>query len=389
MQRTIRIFKTVDISEFKSNLLNWSQQFETLIWLDSNNHNQQYNSFDCALAADEFTSIKTDYYNAFEKLKEYQTLTKDYIFGYLTYDVKNDVEQLSSSNFDGLHLGHKAILNQLVNTAKKDNLSSILLTFFPHPRMILQKDSSLKLINTINERSAIIKQTGVSNLIIHPFTKEFSRLTALEFVRDILVNQLHIKKIIIGYDHQFGRNRTATINDLIEFGNIYDFEVIEITAQQLQNVSISSTKIRKALEEGDVKTANQYLGYPFMLSGKIVKGKGIGKTLAFPTANLKIKEDYKLIPKNGVYLVKSSIDSQLAYGMMNIGTNPTVSDSDQLSVEVFFFDFDKTLYGQSLTIEVLDRIRDEQKFSGLVALKVQLEQDRLEALAKIEGLKEN
>ena len=178
---------------------------------------------------------------------------------------KTNPSVITIGTFDGVHLGHKAILTQLVNAAKNDNLASILLTFFPHPRMVLQKKSSLRLINTIKERSEIIEQTGVSNLIIHPFTKEFSRLTALEFVRDILVNQLHIKKIIIGYDHQFGRNRTATIKDLIAFGKTYDFEVVEITAQQLQNVAISSTKIRKALEEGDVQTANQYLGYPFML----------------------------------------------------------------------------------------------------------------------------
>ena len=158
---------------------------------------------------------------------------------------------------------------------------------------------------------------------------------------------------------------------------------------EVGDVAVSSTKIRTALKEGAIKVANQFLGYNFMLNGTVIKGKGLGKTIQFPTANLKIEEAYKLIPKNGVYLVKSSIDSKLAYGMMNIGTNPTVSDSDQLSVEVFFFDFDKSLYDQSLTIEVLDRIRDEQKFSGLAALKVQLEQDRLEALAKIDGFKKN
>ena len=215
------------------------------------------------------------------------------------------------------------------------------------------------------------------------------KLQALEYVRDVLVNKLHVKHIIVGYDHHFGRNRTADIKDLKEFGEFYGFKVTEISALEVGDVAVSSTKIRTALKEGAIKVVNQFLGYNFMLNGTVIKGKGLGKTIQFPTANLKIEEAYKLIPKNGVYLVKSSIDSKLAYGMMNIGTNPTVSDSDQLSVEVFFFDFDKTLYGQSLTIEVLDRIRDEQKFSGLVALKVQLEQDRLEALAKIEGLKEN
>ena len=289
---------------------------------------------------------------------------------------KTNPSVITIGTFDGLHLGHKAIINQLVNAAKEDNLSSILLTFFPHPRMILQKDSSLKLINTINERAAIIKQTGVSNLIIHPFTKKFSRLTALEFVRDILVNQLHIKKIIIGYDHQFGRNRTATINDLKEFGNIYDFEVIEITAQQLQNVSISSTKIRKALEEGDVKTTNQYLGYPFMLSGKIVRGKGIGKTLAFPTANLKIKEDYKLIPKNGVYLVRSVIAKKEVFGLTNIGTNPTVGGIHK-SIETHFLDYKNDLYNKNIRINFIKKIREEKIFDSKEALKIAIKEDEI------------
>ena len=298
------------------------------------------------------------------------------VYKSLTSYKKTNPSVITIGTFDGLHLGHKAILTQLVNAAKDENLESILLTFFPHPRMILQKDPSLKLINTIKERTAIIKQTGVSSLIIHPFTKEFSRLTALEFVRDILVNQLHIKKIIIGYDHQFGRNRTATINDLIEFGNIYDFEVIEITAQQLQNVSISSTKIRKALEEGDVKTANQYLGYPFMLSGKIVKGKGIGKTLAFPTANLKIKEDYKLIPKNGVYLVRSVIAEKEIFGLTNIGTNPTVGGIHK-SIETYFLDYKNDLYDKDIQLNFIKYIREEKIFTSKEALKIAIKEDEL------------
>jgi riboflavin kinase/FMN adenylyltransferase len=289
---------------------------------------------------------------------------------------KKNPSVVTIGTFDGVHLGHKAILTQLVNAAKDENLESILLTFFPHPRMVLQKDSSVRLINTIKERSEIIEQTGVSNLIIHPFTIEFSRLTALEFVRDILVNQLHIKKIIIGYDHQFGRNRTATIKDLREFGETYDFEVVEITAQQLQNVSISSTKIRKALEEGDLQTANQYLGYPFMLSGKIVKGKGIGKTLTFPTANLKIKEDYKLIPKNGVYLVKSIISDKEVFGLTNIGTNPTVGGIHK-TIETYFLDYKNDLYDQDIQLNFIKRIREEKTFDSKEALKTAIKEDEL------------
>ena len=289
---------------------------------------------------------------------------------------KKNPSVITIGTFDGVHLGHKAILTQLVNAAKNDNLTSILLTFFPHPRMVLQKNSSLRLINTIKERSEIIEQTGVSNLIIHPFTKEFSRLTALEFVRDILVNQLHIKKIIIGYDHQFGRNRTATIKDLIEFGKTYDFEVVEITAQQLQNVAISSTKIRKALEEGDVQTANQYLGYPFMLSGKIVKGRGIGKTLAFPTANIKIKEDYKLIPKNGVYLVTSIISEKKIFGLTNIGTNPTVGGIHK-TIETYFLDYKNDLYDKDIRLNFIKKIREEKIFDSKEALKIAIKEDEI------------
>ena len=291
--------------------------------------------------------------------------------------------------FDGVHIGHQKIINRLVAIAEAEQLQALVLTFFPHPRMILQKESSIKLINTIDEKSNLMQDLGVDHLVIKAFTKDFSRLTALEYVRDVLVNKLHVKHIIVGYDHHFGRNRTADIKDLKEFGAFYGFKVTEISALEVGDVAVSSTKIRSALKEGAIKVANQFLGYNFMLNGTVVKGKGLGKTIQFPTANLKIDEAYKLIPKNGVYLVQSRIDSKLTYGMMNIGTNPTVSDSDQLSVEVFFFDFDKTLYGQSLTIEVLDRIRDEQKFSGLATLKLQLEQDRQEALVKIDGFKKN
>ena len=298
------------------------------------------------------------------------------IYKSLTSYKKKNSSVVTIGTFDGVHMGHKAILTQLVNAAKNENLASILLTFFPHPRMVLQKDSSVRLINTIKERSEIIEQTGVSNLIIHPFTKEFSRLTALEFVRDILVNQLHIKKIIIGYDHQFGRNRTATIKDLREFGKTYDFEVVEITAQQLQNVAISSTKIRKALEEGDVQTVNQYLGHPFMLSGKIVKGRGIGKTLAFPTANLKIKEDYKLIPKNGVYLVTSIISKKEIFGLTNIGTNPTVGGIHK-TIETYFLDYKNDLYDKNIQLNFIKNIREEKIFNSKEALKIAIKEDEI------------
>jgi riboflavin kinase/FMN adenylyltransferase len=298
------------------------------------------------------------------------------VFNSITSYNKTKPSVVTIGTFDGVHLGHKVILTQLVAAAEKENLESILLTFFPHPRMVLQKESSVKLINTINERQDILHQSGISNLIIHPFTKEFSRLTAMEFVRDILVNQFHIKKIIIGYDHQFGRNRNATIDDLIEFGKTYDFEVVEITAQQLQNVSISSTKIRKALDEGDVQTANKYLGYRFMLSGTIVKGRGIGKTLEFPTANLQIKEDYKLIPKNGVYLVQSIISGKEIFGLTNIGTNPTVGGTNK-TIETYFLDYSNDLYNKDIHLNFIKRIREEKTFESKEALKFAIKEDEI------------
>lgn len=287
--------------------------------------------------------------------------------------------------FDGVHLGHRAILERLVKTATDENLDSVLLTFFPHPRMVLQKDVQLKLINTIDERKELIKKTGLDQLVIHPFTKEFSRLTALQFVRDILINCLNVKKIIIGYDHRFGRNRNATIEDLKEFGITYDFEVIEITAQELDEVAISSSKIRRALENGHIKTANSYLGYLFMLNGTIVKGKGIGKTLDFPTANLQVEENYKIIPKNGVYVVQSNISGERVFGITNIGTNPTFGGSVK-TIETYFLDFNEILYDKFLKLEFLKRIRDEVNFETSDNLKEAIKKD--ESFAR-EYLKSN
>lgn len=276
--------------------------------------------------------------------------------------------------FDGVHVGHQKILERLVNTAKAGNLESAILTFFPHPRMVLQKDAEIKLINTIEERKDILAKSGVDHLIIHPFTHQFSRLTAREFVRDILVHKLKAKKVIIGYDHRFGRNRTADLEVLREFGKEYDFEVEEISKQDIEEVAVSSTKIRRALKEGEVEKANRYLSYPFSLSGTVVKGKGLGREFEFPTANLEIKEDYKLIPKIGVYVVRSEIDGKEVFGMMNIGINPTVGGTEK-TIETHFFDLDHNLYGKYITIELLTRIRDEKKFDSVESLKRAMKQD--------------
>ncbi len=277
--------------------------------------------------------------------------------------------------FDGVHIGHQKIIEKLVAEAKASEKKSVLLTFFPHPRMVLQKDVAIKLINTIDERAQLLEKLGLDYLIIHPFSKEFSRLTALDFVRDILVNRLNISKLIIGYDHHFGKNREGNIEQLTEYSHLYDFTVEEIPAQDIDEVSVSSTKIRKALANGQLKTANNYLGYNFSLTGKVVNGKQLGGKIGFPTANIDVPESYKLIPKTGVYVVKSVIDATTIYGMMNIGNRPTV-DGEYQTIEVHFFDFNQNLYDKELTIELLYFLRDEQKFESVPDLISQLKKDK-------------
>ncbi|HLT53206.1 MAG TPA: bifunctional riboflavin kinase/FAD synthetase [Flavobacteriaceae bacterium] len=277
--------------------------------------------------------------------------------------------------FDGVHIGHQKIIEKLVEAAKKEQLASTVLTFFPHPRMVLQKDANIKLINTIEERSMLLERLGLDKLFIKTFDQEFSRLSAEDFVKELLVEQLHAKKVIIGYDHHFGRNRSANIEDLKTFGETYAFDVEEIPAQDIDEVAVSSTKIRKALQKGDMATANAFLGYNFMLSGTVVKGKQLGSTIGFPTANIHIKETYKLVPKQGAYIVQAQIGNSLVYGMMNIGTNPTVDGSTE-SIEVHFFNFNESLYGKTLQVEILHRLRDEQKFDSVEVLKKQLEIDK-------------
>jgi riboflavin kinase/FMN adenylyltransferase len=281
--------------------------------------------------------------------------------------------------FDGVHIGHKEILKKLTSEAARLNLESVILTFFPHPRMVLQKESDIKLINTIDERIAIFSKTDLDHLIIHPFTKEFASLSAEAYVKNVLVDGLNVKKIIIGYDHRFGQNRTANIDDLKRFGNKFGFEVEEISAQELDDVAVSSTKIRHALDNGDLETANNYLGYPFMLNGTVVKGKGIGKTISFPTANLEIRETYKLIPKNGVYVVKSILNGLETFGLMSIGTNPTVGGTAR-TVETYFLDTDSDLYGQTIEITLLAKIREEETFDSLKSLQQAIKND--EAFAR-------
>jgi len=292
---------------------------------------------------------------------------------------------LTLGTFDGVHFGHKKILERVTQNTENEKYESLVLTFFPHPRMVLQEDSGIKMLNTIDEKIALLDQIGIQNLVIHPFDESFSRLTAEEFVKTVLVDQFHIHKIIIGHDHRFGRNRTANIDDLKAFGEQYDFEVEEISAQEIKEVSVSSTKIRNALNEGNVTLANEYLGYNYSLTGIVSKGRQLGRTIGFPTANLKLEENFKLIPKNGVYIVQSVIDSKTVFGMMNIGFNPTVDGKIQ-TIEVNYFDFDQDLYDQKITVSILKRIRDEEKFESLDHLKTQIAKDKNTALEYFKNL---
>lgn len=287
--------------------------------------------------------------------------------------------------FDGVHLGHRKILEQITKSAADLSCESLVLTFFPHPRMVLQEDTEMKQLNTLDEKIALLEDLGVDNLVVHPFDKGFSRLTAEEFVKEVLVGIFKIKKIIIGHDHRFGRNRTANIDDLITFGETYGFEVEQISAEEINEVSISSTKIRNALLDGNVELAADYLGYNYSLTGTVSKGKQLGRTIGYPTANIKIDENYKLIPQNGVYIAKSIIDGKVVYGMMNIGTRPTVDGTTQ-TIEINFFDFKQDLYNQKITVLLLKRMRPEQKFESIDALKNQLGIDKITAQEYISNL---
>lgn len=283
--------------------------------------------------------------------------------------------------FDGVHVGHKKILEKIAQNTNNSDSESLVLTFFPHPRTVLQTGIEMKQLNTIDEKSNLIEKAGIDNLVIHPFDKEFASLSAEEFVKKVLVDIFNIQKIVIGYDHRFGKNRTADINDLIAFGNQYNFEVEQISAEELNEVAISSTKIRNALTEGNIELANSFLGYNYAITGTVVQGKQLGRTIGFPTANISIKEDYKLIPNSGVYVVECKIQNQSYFGMMNIGTNPTVENTNSTQkMEVNIFDFDAEIYNQTITVSFLRRIRSEQKFNSLDELKNQIALDKQTSL---------
>jgi riboflavin kinase/FMN adenylyltransferase len=293
-------------------------------------------------------------------------------------NIKNQVVRpiLTIGTFDGIHIGHQEILSRIIEEAKEIQGESVLFTFFPHPREVIFPDShGLKMLTTQEEKMTHLEFLGIDNIILFPFTKEFSEYTAKEFVQKILVEQIGVYKVVIGYDHQFGKDRSGNIELLKELAEEFHFEVEEIPAQDVEDINVSSTKIRKALKEGDMEVVNQFLGRPFEINGIIVEGNQLGRDLGFPTANVDIQDEKKMLPGNGAYVVEIELEENLYKGMMNIGFNPTHNLKSKESVEVFIHDFDEDIYGKQIKVEVLAKIRDEKKFSSSDELKAQLKKD--------------
>ncbi|MDB4921019.1 bifunctional riboflavin kinase/FAD synthetase [Mucilaginibacter sp.] len=283
--------------------------------------------------------------------------------------------------FDGVHTGHRKIISGLKNLAVETGGETVLLTFFPHPRMILHpEDESIKMINTINEKAEMLEELGIDHLIITPFSRDFSNQTAEEYIRDVLVNKIGTKKIVIGYDHRFGKDRQGGLEDLLRLGPVYGFEVVEIPEQDIYEVAISSTRVREALLNGAIELANTFLSYPFFITGTVIHGDQLGRTIGYPTANIVIEEKYKLIPLDGIFAVKVKTGDMVYKGMAYIGSRPTVNGHTR-NIEVNIFDFDKEIYNQQVRMEFYNFVRDDMKFDSLDALKEQIRKDKLDVEA--------
>ena len=290
--------------------------------------------------------------------------------------LKNPI--VTTGTFDGVHLGHTKILKKLIKQAKKHEGESVLFTFYPHPRMVLfPYDHGLKLLNTIEEKKILLEKAGLDHLILYPFTHEFSRLSALAYVRDLLVSKIGVHTMIVGYDHHFGKNREGDIHSLKEFGQTFGFKVKEISALDIEDINVSSTKIRNAITAGHISKANSYLGYNYMFSGEVIKGNQKGRQIGFKTANLQLFKEFKLIPDSGVYICVVHINKEIHRGMLNIGHNPTFNSNEEKSIEVHILDFEKEIYGESIQIELLSKLREEQKFDSIESLVRQLNEDKL------------
>lgn len=287
---------------------------------------------------------------------------------------------VTPGTFDGVHIGHRKIIERIRQKAEEMDGESVVLTFEPHPRLVLfPDDNHLRLLTTLDEKLRLLEQTGVDHVVVIPFNLEFSRLTASSYVENILVNRLHTQCLVIGYDHQFGRNREGSIEQLQKLAPKFGFEVEEIPPQDIDDIKVSSTKIRNALLAGDIQTANKFLTYPYNFEGMVVKGNQIGRTLGYPTANIQPTDALKLIPGIGIYAVQIDIQGVIYGGMMSIGKRPTVEDTEQITIEVHVFDWSEDLYGQSLRIYMVAKMRNEEKYNGLEELKHQLISDEKQA----------
>lgn len=287
---------------------------------------------------------------------------------------------MTIGTFDGVHYGHQKIIKRLCELAKTTEGESVILTFFPHPRLIIDPENQdLKMINTINEKAQILADLGVDHLIITPFTRDFSNLSPDEYIRKILVETIGVKQLIVGYDHRFGKDRKGGMKELAEFSRLFDFKIEEIPEQDINDVAVSSTKIRTALLNGEVALAAKFLGYNFSLSGQVVKGDKIGRTIGYPTANIFVEETYKLIPSDGIYAVTVEMADEVFKGMAYIGQRPTINGMTR-NIEVNIFDFSKEIYGQDIKMNFLEFLRHDVKFTGLEALKDQLHKDKMSTL---------
>lgn len=286
--------------------------------------------------------------------------------------------------FDGVHAGHRQIINRLNKAKNETGGESFIFTFHPHPRLVLfPNQTDLKLLTLTEEKLGLLEQAGVDHVLVYPFTKEFSQLSAHNYVKDILVDAIGVKKLIIGYDHRFGNNREGTIETLKNYAGQYNFTVEEIPAHEIDHINVSSSKIRKALEHGDIQTANSFLGYNYFISGIVVEGKKLGRTLGYPTANIRVADRTKLIPQNGIYAVTTIIDKVRYKGMMSIGFNPTTDTDNKIKIEVNIFNFDKEIYGKDIAVYFHRRLRSEEKFNSLDELKKQLDEDKKHALSAL------
>jgi riboflavin kinase/FMN adenylyltransferase len=303
------------------------------------------------------------------------------------YHSLQEIKQITNpvvtiGTFDGVHEGHRQIINRLNKAKNEMGGESFIFTFHPHPRQVLfPNQTDLKLLTLTNEKLDLLEQAGIDHVLVFPFTKEFSLQSAHSYIKDILVDAIRVKKLVIGYDHHFGNNREGNIETLKKYAVDYDFLVEEIPAHEIDSINVSSSKIRKALESGDIQTANTFLGYNYFISGKVIDGKKLGRTIGYPTANIHIENEAKLIPNIGIYAAITNIGGIMYKGMMSIGYNPTTDTDKKIKIELHIFNFDKNIYGCNLTLQIKARLRDEEKFDSLDSLKKQLDADKEHALA--------